>query len=231
VARRLVNSGHRVIAYDQRGHGKSTTGTDPFTVTRIGSDLRELLVALDAHDAVLAGHSMGGMTIMSLIGEDPVAIKEHACAVVLVATAAAGLGRNARLDESVGRLITSRGVTRLMSGPLGPHLARSVIGAHPCYSHLEAVCAMWTATPAGVARDAWTSMSEMDLRAGLAGCPVPATVMVGTRDQLTRRGLAQEIAGAIPGAELVTIHGAGHMLPLEEPDQVADVISRSSVAP
>ena len=231
VARRLIRTGFRVVAYDQRGHGASGLGREPFSVARLGFDLRDILVDLDVHDAVLAGHSMGGMTIMSLIGDDPVAIKEHARAVVLVSTAAGGLGRNPRVDATVARLIGSRGVARLMAGPLGPRFTRGVVGAKPVYAHLDVMRAMWVATPGQVTSDAFVSMAAMDLRPGLAACPVPAIVAVGSRDQLTRQGLGKVIAEAIPGAELVVMNGAGHMLPIEEPDRVAELITRSSATP
>src|SRR5690349_11783232 len=45
VAHRLVESGHRVVLYDQRGHGESTVGADGYTVARLGSDLRAVLEA------------------------------------------------------------------------------------------------------------------------------------------------------------------------------------------
>ncbi|MHB8466999.1 MAG: alpha/beta fold hydrolase [Acidimicrobiales bacterium] len=228
VARRLVRAGHRVIAYDQRGHGVSTTGSEPFSVARLGFDLRDLLIELDVHDAVLVGHSMGGMTIMSLIGEDAVAVKESARAVVLVATAASGLGRHPAADAAIARIITGRGARAAIASPLGPRLVRGAYGAKPRYAHLEAMRAMAAATPGPVMADAFVSMASMDLRSGLAGCPVPATVVVGTRDRLTRRTFARAIADAIPDAELVVYEGAGHMLPLEEPNRLVEIITRSS---
>lgn len=231
VARRLIRDGHQVIAYDQRGHGQSTTGTESFSIARLGEDLRTILVDLDVHDAVLAGHSMGGMTIMALIGDDPVTVKERARAVVLVSTAAGGLSRVAGLDPHIARLIGSPQVARLMAGRYGTRLTRGAVGATPVYEHLDALRTMWAATPREVIRDAFLAISAMDLRPGLAACPVPAKVLVGSRDQLTRKGLGQVIAQSIPGAELVVIPGAGHMLPIEQPDRVADAISRSSANP
>ena len=91
VARRLVARGHRVVLWDQRGHGESTLGADDTTVARLGTDLRELLDHLDATDAVLAGHSMGGMTVMACVGDHRDVVARRARAVVLVSTAAAHL--------------------------------------------------------------------------------------------------------------------------------------------
>ncbi|HEX9548634.1 MAG TPA: alpha/beta fold hydrolase, partial [Acidimicrobiales bacterium] len=60
VARRLVEGGHRVVLYDQRGHGSSTYGEEGFGVSRLGKDLRAVLEQFNLRDAVLVGHSMGG---------------------------------------------------------------------------------------------------------------------------------------------------------------------------
>ena len=92
VARRLREQGSRVVLYDQRGHGASTRGTAPLTVETLAHDLTAVLDATDVHDVVLAGHSMGGMTIMSLATHRPDVLKERAKATVLVATAATSLG-------------------------------------------------------------------------------------------------------------------------------------------
>ena len=45
VARRLIDAGHRVVLYDQRGHGESTTGRAPISVERLGDDLAAVLDA------------------------------------------------------------------------------------------------------------------------------------------------------------------------------------------
>ena len=71
VARRLVAEGHTVVLYDQRGHGASTLGSEGATINRVGADLAAVLDAVDARDAIVAGHSMGGMAVMALLAEHP----------------------------------------------------------------------------------------------------------------------------------------------------------------
>ena len=87
VARRLVEAGHRVVLYDQRGHGASTRGTALLSIPSLADDLTTVLEARDVNGAVLAGHSMGGMTIMSLATHRPEVLSARARALVLVATA------------------------------------------------------------------------------------------------------------------------------------------------
>ena len=53
------------------GTGRARRGTAPLAIETLAHDLADVLEATDVHDAVLAGHSMGGMTIMSLATHRP----------------------------------------------------------------------------------------------------------------------------------------------------------------
>jgi 3-oxoadipate enol-lactonase len=53
---------------------------------------------------------------------------------------------------------------------------------------------------------------------------VPALVVVGERDQLTPPADAQELAGLLPMARLITLADAGHLTPLEKPSEVKEEI-------
>ena len=61
-------AGHRVVVWDQRGHGRSGRGvSSSYTIAQLGQDLASVITAV-APDGplVLVGHSMGGMTTMAL---------------------------------------------------------------------------------------------------------------------------------------------------------------------
>jgi pimeloyl-ACP methyl ester carboxylesterase len=64
----LANAGYRVIAFDARGQGKSEKPGHGYRMARRGKDLGDLLEALDLHDAVLVGQSMGASSIWSYLG-------------------------------------------------------------------------------------------------------------------------------------------------------------------
>ncbi|GAC1307611.1 MAG: alpha/beta fold hydrolase [Acidimicrobiales bacterium] len=233
TASALLTRGHRVVMYDQRGHGESSVGGDGITIERLGRDLAELLVALDAQEAILVGHSMGGMTIMSLLASSPATVAERVSGAVLVATAAGGLGRIARFDAAAAALMSSARLTRLFAGRAGPRLARRSLGRTASPAHVAAVAAMFAQTSGSTRRECAQAMFAMDLLPGLGAVSLPVTVVVGGRDRLTPPRLGRRIAEAIPGARLVTIADAGHQLQFEYPDRLAgiiqDMVSRTTL--
>lgn len=66
-SRLLERSGYRVIAYDARGHGRSTPAPSPtaYDYEHLARDLEAVLDALEAPRALLAGASMGALTALS----------------------------------------------------------------------------------------------------------------------------------------------------------------------
>jgi non-heme chloroperoxidase len=228
VARRLVASGHRVVLYDQRGHGASTLGTAPLSIEMLGEDLATVLRACDVTDAVLAGHSMGGMTIMSLATYLPDVLAERARAIVLVATAAADMGTGpAAAEWFSAALISSRAVSLALHSAAGHRFVRGVFGSDPVRSHMDLTRTLFADTAPQVRAGFMIAMSAMNLLEGIATIRIPTTVMVGSRDRLTAPARAAQMVAAIPGARLVTLAGRGHMLPLEDPDAVTAEIERA----
>jgi pimeloyl-ACP methyl ester carboxylesterase len=72
-SRALERSGHRVVAYDARGHGRSTPAPqrDAYGYSELADDLLHVLDALAIDQAVLAGASMGAHTLLRFALERP----------------------------------------------------------------------------------------------------------------------------------------------------------------
>jgi pimeloyl-ACP methyl ester carboxylesterase len=224
VARKLVAAGHRVVLYDQRGHGRSTMGDAAASTDRLGLDLEAVLEHLDVTDAVLAGHSMGGMTIQALAVGHPEVIDARVRALVLAGTSSNVMPRPlapALADRAVGDAL----LRPWASNAAGLAFVRGAVGARPYRSHVVATRDAFFGTPGTTRSWCLVGMSGMDYREGLGSISVPTTVIVGTRDTLTPPRMARVLAERIPKAELIVLQGAGHMLPLEEPEAVAAAIA------
>jgi non-heme chloroperoxidase len=227
VARRLVASGHRVVLYDQRGHGASTPGVASLSIETLGSDLAAVLEDRTVHDAVLAGHSMGGMTIMSLATYRPKVLAERARGLVLVATAAGDLGSGGiGMERFAAPFIASPAVSLALRSGAGHRFVRGAFGTDPVRSHMDLTRTLFGSTVPQVRSGFLTSMTAMNLLEGIATIGIPTTVMIGSKDRLTAPARSAQLVAAIPGAQLVTLAGRGHMLPLEDPDAVAVEIAR-----
>ena len=66
-----VERGNRVIAFDQRGHGRSTLGSDGSGSAAMAGDYHAVLEHFDVRDGVLVGHSMGGFVAIRAVLDHP----------------------------------------------------------------------------------------------------------------------------------------------------------------
>lgn len=90
-----VDSPVRILTYDHRGHGRSEPTTrESATLAQLGDDLAAVLHACaSGGPVVLAGHSMGGMTIMALAERHPHLFARQVAGAVFVSTSSGGLDR------------------------------------------------------------------------------------------------------------------------------------------
>ncbi len=229
VARRLVDAGRRVVIYDQRGHGASTVGTSGYTLDAIADDLRAVLEGLDLREAVVVGHSMGGIAAETFAVRHKEVLAERVATLVLVATLSKYLARNKRVLEAGYWSVTSPLVQRAYgSRRVGPLLVRNSVGKQPVWSHLVATQESFVATPPSVRGGFLRAMAGLDLDDSLSAISVPVIVIAGTRDTLTPYSRNRAIAEAIPGARLETVQGAGHQLEFEAPDRLARILLDAS---
>ncbi|MFE0107235.1 alpha/beta fold hydrolase [Streptomyces sp. NPDC059009] len=234
---RALAAGHRVITYDQRGHGRSAAplGPSAYSVRTLADDLEAVLAATlgPGERAVIAGHSMGGMTIMAA-ARRPV-FQEHAAAVLLCSTGSARLVAESRvIPLRAGRLRTR--ITRSVLGsraPLGPvtPLARRILkyatmGPGSAPGKVEACARIVHACPRRV-RYGWSHvLDELELDAEVTQLTVPTAVVVGTEDRMTPVVHARRLVQLLPNClGLTELAGLGHMTPVEAPEAVTEHIA------
>jgi len=233
---------YRVIAFDHRGHGRSgVPGTGGYSLKCLASDLDSVLEAtLAPHErAVLAGHSMGGITIAAWSAQYRHKVNGRADAVALINTTTGDLVRQVRLLSvprelrtlSVARILAARGLITAFGGfPLPP-------GARIPSRYLVAMLAVADGADPGVARMVYELFAQTS-PAGRGGCAkmlvnalgsrhldldgltVPTLVIGSQRDRLTPIGQSRRIARTAPNVVgLVELPG-GHCSMLEQPREV-----------
>lgn len=225
VARHLVDRGHRVVLYDQRGHGRSTVGRDGLTIEALGDDLAAVLADVDARDAVVAGHSMGGMATQAFAVAHPDELRDRVRGIALVSTSCGQLGIDGIRGRLGGRVLGGTVVDRALANRrFGPLLVRGAVGRSPALPHLQAVIDTFSATAPATRAGFLRAISAMDFAEALEKVDVPALVVVGSHDQLTPVAHARRLAELLPNARLEVLPDAGHMLPSEAPDRLTDLL-------
>jgi pimeloyl-ACP methyl ester carboxylesterase len=217
---------HRVIALDLRGHGQSLPGSEESGIERLASDVASVLDVLGVENAVVVGHSMGGMVALQMAVDMPLDVRRRRLAgIVLTSTTAgpfatlpgwAGVVRTTGPVTARALLLGERwGAKALPSRDLRWWLVRLGFGADAPAAQVRFVEAMHRGTPSRTLADLIPSLATFDLSARLGSLDLPVLVVVGSHDKLTAPRLARRMAAALPEATLVELPRCGHMPMLE----------------
>ncbi|WP_424212247.1 alpha/beta fold hydrolase [Streptomyces sp. BI20] len=245
----LRELGVRAVFWDQRSHGRSARGVgqesgEPVTIDLLGADLRAVLdAAVPEGDVVLVGHSMGGMTIMAAADADPGFVRERVVGVALIGTSSGGLA-----DVTYGLPVAGvAAVRRVLPGVLRALGSQAELvergrratadlfaGMIKRYSfgsrEVDPAVARFAerlieGTPIDVVAEFYPAFGAHEKGEALAlfeGLPV--TVVAADRDMITPPEHSEAIKELLPGAELVVLENAGHLLMLEHPERVSGLL-------
>lgn len=227
---------HRIVAYDLRGHGRSgASAAHDYGISAHAADLDAVLSAVVVGDegAVLVGHSLGGAVILARAERS----LEHVSGVVFVCSAGSvvtvpglpgtALPRAAR--QVVRRLwllvlqVAARVAVRLRRATwLTKVPARWWVftARDPSPTVDRASSEFLRTDPDVLARTALASVSDDGSRPA-PRLRVPALVLHGDRDKQAGEAEVRKLLARLPDGRLVTLRGAGHMLPTTDSAAVA----------
>lgn len=220
VARALAEE-RRVLVLDPRGAGRSDVPQSDYTVGDLVQDVLAVLRAADAGPTDVVGHSFGGLVAARLAVDQPSVVRS----VVLFNTflrlplgarlALTAAGMFYRSDPSPMREMATALLPWLYSWRFLeewlPELIRvSVENPHP-------------QPRIGFERQL-NALVDADATVWASRVGVPTLVVAGERDLMVPPAAATAVAAELPRADLVTVAGAGHCSPVEQPQECAGLI-------
>jgi 3-oxoadipate enol-lactonase len=210
--------GYRRIAPDLRGMGQSDAPDLGYSMNIYATDLAGLLDALGIEDVVLCGLSMGGYIAFEFLRH----WRSRVRGLVLVDTRAGADNPEARRARDTSAASARDGGPAAIAEAMLPKLlASSTLGEQP--EIVDRVRQMILRTPVAGITGALAAMRDrLDSESLLSTLgDIPTLILVGESDTVTPPEEAEAMARAIPGAQLAVIRGAGHLSPLERPEEVS----------
>ena len=225
---RALSLGRRVIAFDNRGAGRTSAPDTPYTIAAMADDARQLLDRLEIEQASVAGYGMGGAIALELAAGHAGRVERLA----LIGTAARAGGRQRLVTEgwsAARRSSLSREQTFALTAPWlytsallndaqlrAQAIASGADDPHPAQDH-------------AYARQAQAFLSY-DATPKLASIEHPALVLAGEDDVLVDAADAAALADALPNGTLQTLAGA-HAGLVEHPQAYAAALVEFLAAP
>jgi len=197
-----LGGSHRVIVWDQRGHGRTTFDGQPFTYWDSAHDLAALLDHLGIERAVVGGMSQGGFVSLRFA----LAYPRRTLGLILI-DSQSGLedpDKVAQYDAMHDVWVGSGPSDQLLD-----MVAAIIVGNHAPES--PAWIAKWRAMdPAALTPIYRTLIDRDDVTPRLAEIDVPVLVVHGTDDVAIDMSVAEDLCTRLKDCRLVKVEGAGH---------------------
>ena len=213
---------YRVIAFDNRGAGRSEKPNEPYTMPQMAEDAIGVLDAVGAGSAHVFGMSLGGMIAQELALRHPERVKT----LILGGTMCGGRKATFAGPQLVRQFMAlaglpleqaaEKGLTLLYSDGFIARNSGRLVERALSVSHLT--------PPIHALQRQFTAVIGFNTYDRLSAIHVPTLVLVGTADGIIPPANSRVLAETIPGARLVEFKGAGHGFLVECADEVNAVV-------
>jgi pimeloyl-ACP methyl ester carboxylesterase len=209
---RYFSENHRVIAYDQRGHGRSDKPKKGYSIKTLSDDLYNFTQKLNIKPFTLVGHSLGGMAAMEFALDHP----EKVSKLVLVSTSAK-TASSLRIPLQVLIHALPYGIFADGSVDFKYYKPSKQIKAEAVDRALR--------TPKYAACECLREFcTNYDIRDRVSNIKVPTLIIVGDKDTSTPVTLSRYLRREIEGSRLAIVPDSKHMPMIEREDMVNEVI-------
>jgi non-heme chloroperoxidase len=226
VFNQLVADGYRVIAFEQRGHYKSTIGTEGVNSKAMASDYKTILDYFDVKEGVLVGHSMGGFLAIRFLLDYPDVAKQRLRSAIIMSSFAGDISRDNVGNKLQIPLITSGWMTTFFkSEALATVFQASIIGK-PNKAIVQSAIDNFKVQNYDKLVPILKAFTDENYYPRLKEISIPCTIVVGTADKTSPAFHSETLAKDIPHATLVKIPERGHLLSWEDPKAVVAEIEK-----
>ncbi len=211
---------YRVIRYDLRGQGESARAPrERLDMDTQADDAAALIEALDLAPCTFVGNSMGGFIALRLAARRPELLRS----AVVMGSSADAEDAVAEMDGLVEAL-AAHGMEPVLDGVLQFMLGDTTLNDPERAEVLAGVRALLMTRGPEYADAAWHIPHRRGVLDELGGITVPVLVVAGAEDHTYPVAKSEQMAELIPGARLVVVERAGHVLALEHPEAVNAVL-------
>jgi pimeloyl-ACP methyl ester carboxylesterase len=204
-------NGQRIFALDLPGHGKSE-GIGRQDITEYAKAVAEFMKAVRLSTVVVVGISMGSAIAMSLA----LGYRKRVIGLGL-------LGSGAKLRVAPSTLELASTPSTFLSGVESVIESSYSSGIDPRVKEL-AVQQMAETRQAVLYGD-FLACDEFDVMERANKIHVPTILICGSMDRMTPPNRSEYLHGQIEGSQLHIVEGAGHMVVIERPDEVAELLN------
>jgi pimeloyl-ACP methyl ester carboxylesterase len=212
-SRWFAHHGFSVLVPDLPGHGRSP-GPALKTIAEMADWTVALLDAAGAAKAHLIGHSMGSLIALETSSRHPARVS----ALSLIGTAATMTVGPDLLKAAEANDQDAIDMVSIWGLGFGAEIGGSL--APGMWMHGGAQRVLQHCAPGVLFSDLTACNTYADALAAAAKVTVPTTLILGERDMMTPAKAGKALAAAIPHARTVVLHGAGHMMMAERPDEL-----------
>jgi len=211
--RTLLSKNHRVITYDIRGHGKTTSGYKDYTMELLADDLKHLIDHLNLKNFILGGFSMGGYIALAFCRKYKTPFKK----LILMNTKHTADSEETKENRQVlAQRVESNGVESVSSILINRMLTKETLKTHPEIK-IRGQRMILEASAKGIASSSRAMGKRKDSTSVLSTITVPTLIIVGDEDRVTPVVFSEEMHSLIPNSVLEIIPNAGHLSNLDNP--------------
>lgn len=226
VFNELVKSGFRVIAFDQRGHDKSTIGTDGVSSKSMANDYKTILEYFDVKDGILVGHSMGGFLSIKFMLDYPEIAQKRLHGTLLMSTLAGDLSRDNSQNQIQIPMVKNGLIETIMANESLATLFQSTFIGTPYKSIIQIALNGSKSQNLVSLVPILEALVDENYYPQLSQIKTPCVVMVGTVDKSTPSFHSNDLIKGIANSRMVKVEGKGHLLNWEAHLKIVEEIKQ-----